>query len=437
MARDRIMGAASPGGKIKPRNMPPACRSKENRMRLIQALLVSIIFSIPLLAQEPGTTSPSTAGSMPTQAKVKSPDIAPNGSVTFRLYAPEAARVMVEGNFPGGRDLAMTKDAAGVWSVTTPPLQAEVWAYTFSLDGVRSLDPNNYNVARDGVGFMNTLLVAGPSSQAFEPRRVPHGSVTAIWEPSTGMGTPRRMFVYTPPGYEDGAARYPVLYLLHGSGGDEDAWPTMGIANIIMDNLIAEGKARPMIIVMPNAYWNEIASLDLGGPRTAPPPGVGSGGVGNNGGFERNVQDIVGDIVPFVDKHFRTIPNRDDRALAGLSMGAGITINVAFRRLDTFAYIGILSSGGFSASKTSPGGVAVLDAINPELLKDPAASNQKIKLLFFSVGTEDPRLKALNDLTETLQQDHINFVYKTYPGVHEWKVWRHSLVDMAPMLFKE
>lgn len=406
-------------------------------MKLVQAILVSAVLAVPLLAQEAATTSPSTTGGMPKQAHLKSPDIASDGSITFRLYAPEAAKVMVEGNFPGGRDLAMTKDAAGVWSVTTEPLAPELWDYTFSIDGVRSLDPNNYDVARDGVGFMNTLLVVGPPSKVFEPQRVPHGSVTAIWAPSTGMSTPRRMFVYTPPGYDDNTStRYPVLYLLHGSGGDEDAWPTMGIANVIMDNLIAEGKTRPMIIVMPNAYWNELASLDLAGPRTAPPPGVGSGG-GNQASFDHNVQDIVGDIVPFVDKHFRTIANRDDRALAGLSMGAGITINVAFRRLDTFSYVGVLSSGSFRKTKTSPGGVAVLNDINPDLLKDPAATNKKINLLFFSVGTEDPRLQSLTELTDTLKADHIDLVFKTYPGVHEWKVWRHSLVDMAPMLFKQ
>ena len=123
------------------------------------------------------------------------------------------------------------------------------------MDGVRTLDPNNYNVSRDGVGFMNTMLVLSDQTAVFQPKRVPHGSVTAMWVPSTAMKTPRRMFVYTPPGYEDNTTRYPVLYLLHGSGGDEEAWPVMGIANVIMDNLIAEGKARPMIVVMPNAYW--------------------------------------------------------------------------------------------------------------------------------------------------------------------------------------
>ena len=407
-------------------------------MKFIGTMAALAVLSTTLLAQEAGTTSPSTSGGMVAAAKLHSPEIAADGRVTFRIYAPKASDVQVIGNFPGGKGMAMTKDDAGVWLVTTPPLKPELWAYTFSIDGVRSLDPNNYNVARDGVGFMNTLLVVDDSTKVFQPQRVPHGTMTSMWVPSTGMKTPRRMFVYTPPGYEENSAtKYPVFYLLHGSGGDEDAWPTMGIANVIMDNLIASGKAKPMIVVMPNAYWNELASLDMAGPRTAPPPGVGSGAAGAApANYNDNVTDIVGDIVPFVDKHFRTIPNRDDRALAGLSMGAGITTNVAVKRLDTFAYIGILSSGGFRPSKDSPGGAAALDAINPDFLKDSAKTNKEVKLLFFSVGTEDPRLPSLNQLTDQLKADHINYVFKTYPGEHEWKVWRHSLVDMAPMLFR-
>jgi enterochelin esterase-like enzyme len=289
--------------------------------------------------------------------------------VTFRILAPKATAVLVEGNWADGRNLPMSKDASGLWSVTTPPLQPEVWAYTFSVDGVRTLDPNNYNVSRDGVGFMNTLLVLGDQSSVFEPQRVPHGTVTAMWVPSTVMKTSRRMFVYTPPGYEASKARYPVLYLLHGSGGDEEAWPVMGIANVIMDNLIAAGKTQPMIVVMPNAYWGEIASLDLAGPRTAPPPGVGSGAGAAN--YGANEKDIVGDLIPFVDMHFRTVSSCEDRALAGLSMGAGITMNVALKRLDEFASVGILSSGGFRGLGGAPEGAAVIEKIAPDFFRGP------------------------------------------------------------------
>jgi enterochelin esterase-like enzyme len=401
-------------------------------MKLTQTLVTTVVLSFALLAQESPTTTPGTGGGQARAAKVVSPEALAGGRVTFRLLAPEATKVLVQGNWEGGQGVAMTKDGSGLWSVTTSALQPELWAYTFSVDGVRTLDPNNYNVARDGVGFMNTLLVLGDSSAVMQPQRVPHGTMTAMWVPSSGMKTPRRMFVYTPPGYEGSTAKYPVLYLLHGSGGDEDAWPTMGIANIIMDNLIAQGKSKPMIVVMPNAYWNELASLDLAGPRTAPPPGVGSGG-GGASPQDANEKDIVGDLIPFVEKHFRAMPGRENRALAGLSMGSGITLNVAVKRLDVFASIGLLSSGAF---RDPAAGMATIQKVNPAFLADPAATAKKLKLLFFSCGTEDPRTDGMAKVAQELNNRKIPVVWKTYPGAHEWKVWRHSLADMAPMLFR-
>jgi enterochelin esterase-like enzyme len=225
-----------------------------------------------------------------------------------------------------------------------------------------------------------------------------------------------------------------VLYLLHGSGGDEAAWPDMGIANVILDNLIAAGKARPMIVVMPNAYADEYASLDLAGPRKASPPGVGGGTGGQN--IDANIQAIAGDLAPFVDKHFRTLPDRANRALAGLSMGSGIAANVGLKRLDVFGSVGLLSAGNFRTSATSPGGTAWLESIHPGLLADPAATNKQLRLFFLACGTEDPRIDAMTQATRDLQAHHINVTFKTYPGEHEWKVWRHALADMAPLLFK-
>ena len=405
-------------------------------MKLIQTIVAPVVLCITLLAQEPPATSPGTGGGQARAAKVRSPEVLADGRITFRLLAPKATEVLVEGNWEGGRGLAMTKDDSGLWSVTTKTaLQPEVWAYTFSVDGVRTLDPSNYNVARDGVGFMNTVLVLSEASAVFQARQVPHGTVSAMWLPSTAMKTPRRMFVYTPPGYEGSTTKYPVLYLLHGSGGDEEAWPVMGIANVIMDNLIAQGKSKPMIVVMPNAYWNELASLDLAGPRTAPPPGVGSGGGAQ--GYDANERDIVDDLIPFVEKHYRTLPGRENRALAGLSMGSGIAANVGLKRLDVFASVGLLSAGMFrGTANAAPAGAALLDKISPGFLADPAATNKKLRLLFFSCGTEDPRMSAMTQVEEELRSRKINITFKRYPGEHEWKVWRHSLADMAPMLFR-
>ena len=238
-------------------------------MKLLQAWV--LFGTVLAAAQESPATTPGTAGGQ--TAKLRSPEVHADGRVTFRLLAPKATAVSLQGNWDGGRGATMTRGEGGVWSITTPALAAELWAYTFAVDGVRALDPSNYNVARDGVGFMNTVLTPGEGSAILQPRAAPHGTVAAAWQPSAAMKAPRRMFVYTPPGYEGGSAKYPVLYLLHGSGGDEAAWPEMGSANVILDNLIAEGKAKPMIVVMPNAYWNEFASLDVAGPRAGPPPG--------------------------------------------------------------------------------------------------------------------------------------------------------------------
>jgi enterochelin esterase family protein len=187
-----------------------------------------------------------------------------------------------------------------------------------------------------------------------------------------------------------------------------------------------------MIVVMPNAYWNEIASLDVVGPRMAPPPGVGSGG-GATTGYDANEKDIVSDIIPFVEKTFRALPGREDRALAGLSMGSGITVNVAVKRLDIFASIGVLSSGGF---RDPVAGIASLEKINPEFLGNPSATAKKLRLLFFSCGTEDPRVDGMAKVAADLNRRKIPVVWKSYSGEHEWKVWRHSLVDMAPLLFR-
>lgn len=406
-------------------------------MKKILLIVTAMFLCGAVIAQESPTTTVGTGGGEARSEQIRSPEVLADGRVTFRLLAPTATEVLVQGNWPGGRDTPMNKDSAGLWTVTTAALESELWAYTYSVDGVRALDPNNYNVQRDGVGFMNTVLVPGSEQAAtFQPQQVAHGTMRSVWVPSTINKTAKRAFVYTPPGYEDSDVEYPVLYLLHGSGGDEDAWPTMGRANVIMDNLISQGKARPMIVVMPNAYWGELASLDLAGPRKAPPPGVGSGGSAGAPVPEKNIQDIVGDLVPFVEAHFRTLPGRNNRALAGLSMGSSITANVGLRRLDTFANIALMSSGQFRGRNGEPYGSAVFDSIVPGFLDDAAAVNEKLDLLFFSIGTEDPRIDALKDTWADLADRKIDFVAKSYPGVHEWRVWRHTLVDLAQLLFK-
>jgi enterochelin esterase family protein len=197
-----------------------------------------------------------------------SPEILPDMRVTFRLLAPGATKVVLNGDWEGGSNVAMTKDANGIWSVTVGPLAAELWGYTYAVDGVRTLDPRNSNTKRDGASIDNILLIPGPESSLYELKPVPHGSVSVIWYPSPILKSTRRMYIYTPPGYEDGKGKFPVLYLLHGGGGDEDAWTTLGRTPEILDNLIASGKAKPMIVAMPNGNANQTVSQGyaLGAP---------------------------------------------------------------------------------------------------------------------------------------------------------------------------
>ena len=275
---------------------------------------------------------------------------------------------------------------------------------------------------------------------------MPHGTVSAVWYPSTALATARRMLVYTPAGYEGGKLRYPVLYLFHGGGGDEEAWSGMGSAHVVLDNLIAQGKMKPMIVVMPNANWAEPAVLDVGGPRppqtgrgaAAPPgqagqPGAAAGGMPSQN-YDRAEKEIVGDIIPFIEKNYRALTGRENRAIAGLSMGGGISINVGLKRLDVFATVAQFSSGMFGGV----GGYAPFDIekISAGFYKDPAATNKKLKLLFFSCGAEDPRMPFQSKVVEEMRGRKIDLTFKSYPGAHEWRVWRNSLADLATMLFR-
>jgi enterochelin esterase family protein len=364
-------------------------------------------------------------------APLHSPEVLPDGRVTFRLASPKASEVILKGNWDAAAGTPMSKGADGVWSVTSGPIAPDLWTYSYSVDGATTLDPVNHDIVRDGTRYLNSLLVPGPGSALYQNGPVPHGSVTAVWYASATLKMTRRMMVYTPPGYESGAAKYPVLYLIHGGGGDEEAWDDMGAANVILDNMIAQGKAKPMIIVMPNAYPNQYAALNVGGAPTGPGHNVGT----NPGDYDLSEKEIVGDIIPFVEKNYRAMTGRENRAITGYSMGGGISLNVALKRLDTFAWIGEFSAGTFGG----PAGYAPyenMEKLSPGFYQDPAATNKKLKLLWFSVGTEDPRLPFQTKAVEELRSHKIQMIFKTYPGAHEWKVWRNSLSEMAGLLFR-
>ena len=296
-------------------------------------------------------------------ARPVSPEIHSDRTVTFRLSAPKAADVTLNGSWEGARDIKMAKDDNGVWSATVGPLGAQLWGYWYMVDGVKALDPGNGETQRDGSRIDNLLMVSGPESDLWDFKDVPHGTIHAVWYPSPKFGEQarRRMYIYTPFGYEAGQDRYPVLYLLHGGGGDEDAWVNMGRANVILDNLMALGKVKPMIVVMPNgnapqtvsqgyAYGQTPALQSVQAP--SPPPLQTAGGLGGARPVRPPVpypgsypESLVKDVIPFVERNYRVFTDKNSRAIAGLSMGAGQTIAATNNNPGVFGYIGVFSSG--------------------------------------------------------------------------------------------
>jgi enterochelin esterase family protein len=421
---------------------------------------------------------PATAAGAPPQAaagrgaqgpRVVSPEILPDKRVSFRLLAPKAGAVVLNGNWDSGLNIPMTKDDQGIWSVTVGPLGAQLWGYSFSVDGVKVLDPGNGEYQRDGQTYMNLLMISGPFSDSWEFKPdVPHGAVQAVWYPSQILKEPgRRMFVYTPPDYMTSNARYPVLYLLHGGGGDEDAWVNMGRANIIMDNLIAAGKVKPMIVVMPNGNANQTVAQGYAyGPTPrpgavmapAPPPvqaaqgglgmgagrgagapaapgaqagtaGVGRGAAagGRGGGMGGQYagsypQSLVEEIVPFIDRNYRTIPNKDSRAIAGLSMGGGHVVSATNNSPDTFGWIAVWSAGG----QDTPEFVAALTKLK----------ESGVKHYYVAAGTTDMALNGAKTLYGLTQRVGLNTSWHDSPGAHYWFIWRVFLGDFGSMLFR-
>jgi len=377
------------------------------------------------------------------QPVVRSPEIHPDKTVTFRLLAPKANEVTLNGSWEGARDIKMTKDENGVWSVTVGPLPAQLWGYWFMVDGVKALDPGNAEIQRDGARFDNLLFISGPESDLWEFKNVPHGTIHQVWYPSPTLKQDRRrMYVYTPPGYEAGNERYPVLYLLHGGGGDEDAWVTMGRANIIMDNLIAQGKAKPMIVVMPNGNATQTVSQGFGlGPTPAPqrlvapapPPQAAKPAPGAPAAapaprppqpYEGSYpHSLVKDVIPFVEKHYRVIANRDNRAIAGLSMGGGHTTMATNNNPGVFGYIGVFSAGARTTDET--------------LVKQLTALKESgVKLYWVGVGAQDMALEGSRNLAALVKKIGFNTVYREIPGTHYWFIWRVFLGEFGSMLFK-
>jgi enterochelin esterase-like enzyme len=405
----------------------------------VALLLASVAFTQQ--AQAPARGAQAAAAPRPV-----SPEIAPDRRVTFRLYAPKASEVLLNGTWDNGGNIAMTKDSSGVWSVTIGPLTPQLWGYSFSVDAARVLDPGNAETQRDGSRFDSLLFISGPESDLWEFKDVPHGTVEMIWYPSPTLKlAQRRMYVYTPPGYAASKAKYPVLYLLHGGGGDEDAWIVMGRASIIMDNVIAQGKAKPMVVVMPNGNANQTVSQGFGyGPTPArtmvvaplPPPEQAAAQAARGAGapaaaprppqpYEGSYpQSLVKDVIPFIEKTYRVIPNMNNRAIAGLSMGGGHTISATNNNPGVFGWIGVFSSG--------PRG-EVDKTYSDQLAKLKASG---VKLYWIGAGTTDTAREGATNLSGMVKRLGFNNFYKEIPGRHYWFLWRDFLGDFASRLFR-
>src|SRR3982750_4796098 len=370
------------------------------------------------LAQAPAPAAGQAPGAAPQAGRggVRPPAIvSPQGNadppMTLRFRAPNAKEVTVVGEIDG-KPHPMTKGDDGVWTATIGPLPHDVYNYQFNFDGVIAMAPANPSVKLGFGAFppANLVEIPGDGLEFDDAKPVPHGSIRVETYNSKTIGAPRTLWIYTPPGYDRGNTRYPVFYLLHGSGNIDSSWMLTGRANYIMDNLIDEGKAKPMIIANPLGSARQAVGV---GPELSPAtPPAGPGGQAGGGVFGK---DLIEDVIPFVEKTFRTLPGADNRALGGLSMGGGQTAAVGFSHPELFRALVIMSAGSNNA-----------DTMYPDFFKDPAATNKQIKLLWMGVGKDDtlvgPSAKALDALLTTKGIKHTFVVGE---GRHEWVVWRH------------
>ncbi|OFX59409.1 MAG: hypothetical protein A2066_15490 [Bacteroidetes bacterium GWB2_41_8] len=360
---------------------------------------------------------------------ILSPEITADSKITFRVFAPEAKKMTISGNWmPGwGTQVEMMRNDTGLYQLTINPLPSEMYTYTFFVDGVKTIDPNNVMVVRDGTRNESMFMVPGEKATMYGVNDVPHGTLQKVWYSSPTLNLNRLMYVYTPAGYTESNEKLPVLYLLHGGGGDEDAWTTLGRAPQILDNLIVSGKAKPMIVVMTNGNPGDAAAPGAA-PAKKETAGQNNPGSMGSGKFE---ESLVKDVIPFIEKNYRVIPNKDNRAVSGLSMGGMQTLYLSNNHPEVFSYFGVMSMGLVDMSrfggKNDPAerikGLEKLKASNP-------------KLYWIACGKEDFLFQSATDLRKFLDDNKFSYVYHESEGGHTWTNWRIYLSELAPKLFK-
>ena len=394
-----------------------------NRHRL--AFVAALVLSGATLAAQQGGRGGAQA------PQVVSPDVSADRRISFRIVAPQAREIRLNASdIPNlGQNTRLTKADNGVWELTVGPLDSGAYRYNFNVDGVATIDPRNPAISESNNNVWSLVYV--PGSDLFDSKAVPHGAVAEVTYKSATLGRDRRMHVYTPPGYENGRDRYPVFYLLHGAGDNDDSWSTVGRSGFILDNLIATGKAKPMVVVMPAGHTSRTNANAVGRSAT-----------------DEFVGDFVNDVMPYVEKHYRVLTDRPNTAIAGLSMGGLQTLEVAIPRLDRFAYVGVYSSGligafpnaggrgAAPAAAPAPAGPVEWEKINAAKLDD-ANLKKGLRLLWFGTGKEDFLLTTTNATVDLFKRHGFSPVFVESPGGHTWINWRNYLSEFAPQLFKK
>ncbi len=353
-------------------------------------LVLALILAQPSFAQRGGPA-------------VRALEIHGDGRVTFRLAAPAATDVRLSGDFlrsPQG----LTKDEKGIWSVTVGPVTPEIYGYQLSVNGV--------------VATRGTLDMPGSGPMFYDLRAVPHGGVEQRWYTSKATGLVRRAFVYTPPNYGRSSDRYPVLYLFHGAGGDESGWTTNGRANLILDNLIADGKLKPLVVVMPYGYAY---------PPTSP---LAEGPEAMKRQRDHFSRDLIDDLIPYIQANYRVHTSREQRAIAGLSLGGGQALGIGLTRQDLFSRVAAFSPAIGAVTSPQAGGLDFAP-----LLADAKKVNERLALLWVGCGTDDTLFTSNKEFASMLAAAGVKHIFRVTDGAHTWQVWRRYLNEVAPQLF--
>ena len=380
-------------------------------MRRHLILFIAIIAAFTMSAQQ-GFMAPP----------VHSPDIAKDGSVTFKVKAPNAdtVRLIIDSRL----DTLMKHTGNETWSITLRDLEPDLYMYYFIIDGVKAIDNENAQVLRDVRTVMNTFVLDPNGDCPVAVHDVPHGTVEAVWYDSPTLNAKRRMMIYLPPSYEQGRQRYPVFYLLHGTGGDETVWLEQGHAAQVLDNLIATGKAEPMIVVMPNGHTDTPAAPGMGPNNNEQPSFAHKQWM--EGTFEQSFNDIVN----WVDNNYRTRAAKRYRAIAGLSMGGYHTLYISANQPDDFAYVGLFSA---AISRMDQGKSKIYDDLEAKLVTQ---FKQRPRLYWIGIGKDDFLYKDNAEFRKMLDKNRLRYTYHESGAGHEWANWRDYLIIFTQQLFK-